>query len=48
VQLASASIVNQSLMAHGLPPLIFLTADDRLIAAAHREAVTAENPNLQP
>ncbi len=48
VQLASASIVNQSLIAHGLPPLIFVTADDRLIAAARGEAVTAENPNLHP
>ena len=28
VQLASASIVNQSLIAHGLPPLIFVTATD--------------------
>ena len=48
VQLASASIVNQSLIAHGLPPLIFVTADDRLIVAARGEAVTAENPNLYP
>ena len=46
VQLASASIVNQSLIAHGLSPLIFVTADDRLIAAARGEAITAENPNL--
>ena len=46
VQLASASIINQSLLAHGLPPLIFVTADDRLIAATRGEAVTAENPNL--
>jgi uncharacterized protein len=46
VQLASASIVNQSLIAHGLPPLIFVTADDRLIAAARGEAVTAEHPGL--
>jgi uncharacterized protein len=46
VQLASASIVNQSLMAHGLPPLIFVTADDRLIAGTRGEAVTAEDPNL--
>jgi hypothetical protein len=46
VQLASASIVNQSLIAHGLPPLIFVAADDRLIAATHGEAVIAENPNL--
>src|SRR2546427_888120 len=48
VQLASASIVNQSLIAHGLPPLIFVTADDRFIAATRDEAVTAENPNLYP
>jgi predicted nucleic acid-binding protein len=48
VQLAPASIINQALIAHGLPPLIFVTADDRLIAAAHGEAVTAENPNLHP
>jgi len=46
VQLASASIVNQALIAHGLPPLIFVTADDRLIAAARSEAVTADNPQL--
>jgi uncharacterized protein len=48
VQLASASIVNQSLIAYGLPPLIFVTADDLLIAAPRGEAVTAENPNLHP
>jgi uncharacterized protein len=48
VQLASATIVNQSLIAHGLPPLIFMTADDHLIAATRGEAVTAENPNLRP
>ena len=46
VQLASASLVNQSLIAHGLSPLIFVTADDRLIAAAGGEAIAAENPNL--
>jgi predicted nucleic acid-binding protein len=48
VQLASASLVNQSLIAYGLPPLIFVTADDRLIVATRGEAVTAENPNLYP
>jgi predicted nucleic acid-binding protein len=48
IQLASASIVNQALMAHGLPTLIFVTADDRLIAAARGEGVTAENPNWHP
>jgi hypothetical protein len=48
VQLASASIINQSLIAHGLPPLISVTADDCLITATRGEAVTAENPNLHP
>ena len=48
VQLASVSIVNQALIAHGLPPLIFVTADDRLIIATRAEAVAAENPNLHP
>jgi uncharacterized protein len=48
VQLASASIVNQSLIAHGLPPLIFVAEDDRLIAPARGEAVRAENPTLHP
>jgi predicted nucleic acid-binding protein len=47
VQLASASIVNQSIIAYGLPPLIFVTADDR-ITATRGDAVTAENPNLHP
>jgi hypothetical protein len=35
----------------GLPdslPLIFVIADDRLIATTHGKAVTAENPNLLP
>jgi hypothetical protein len=44
----AAKIVNQALIAHGLPSLIFVTADDRLIAATRGEAVTAENPNLHP
>jgi predicted nucleic acid-binding protein len=48
VQLASASIANQALIAHGLPPLIFVTADDHLITVTRTEAVTAENPNLHP
>jgi len=46
VQLASASIVNQLLIAHSLRPLMFVTEDDRLIAAARGEAVTAEHPDL--
>ncbi len=48
VQLASNSMVNQSLIAYSLPPLIFVIADDRLMAAAHSEAIRTENPNLHP
>jgi hypothetical protein len=36
------------LSTHGLPPLIFVTADDRLMAATRGEAVTAEHANLHP
>jgi hypothetical protein len=35
-----------SLIAHGLPPLIFVTGDDRLITVTRGEGMTAENPNL--
>ena len=38
----------QALIAHGLPPLIFVTADDHLIAVTRAEAVAAENLNLHP
>jgi hypothetical protein len=48
VQLATALIVNRSLSAHGLPPLIFISADDGLIAAAQAEGLMTENPNRHP
>lgn len=46
VQLASALIINQALVVAGLPPLIFVAADDRLLTAAQAEGLPTENPNL--
>jgi len=48
VQLATAIIINRSLAAHGLPPLIFVSADGDLITAAQAEGLMAENPNWHP
>lgn len=48
VQLASALIANQALQAAPLPPLIFLSADDRLNLVAATEGLTVDNPNLHP
>ena len=48
VQLASALVVNDVLVATGLPALTFLAADDRLVRAALAEGLAAENPNLYP
>lgn len=48
VQLATAIIVNRSLVAHGLPPLVFVTADGTLITAAQSEGLTVDNPNWHP
>lgn len=35
-------------MATGLPALIFLAADQRLLAAAAAEGLTVDNPNNYP
>ncbi len=48
VQLATVVIVNRSLIAHSLPPLVFVSADDALIAAAQAEGLTVDNPNWHP
>ncbi len=45
VQLASALIANRSLVDAGLPPLLFLCADKRLLDIAIAEALTGDNPN---
>ena len=48
VQLATAGEVNERLQLAGLPPLIFVSADDQLLAAAQTEGLSTENPNLHP
>ena len=44
IQLAAALSLRAALPA-GAPPIIFLSADDRLMAVARREHLLAENPN---
>ena len=48
VQLASALVASQALQAARLAPLVFLSADDRLNAAATDEGLTVDNPNTHP
>ena len=48
VQLAKALRANGALQAAGLPPLLFLSADDRLITAAVPEGLATDNPNSHP
>lgn len=45
IQLASALLAQGALTAHALPPLVFLTADERLLGVAHAEGLMTENPN---
>jgi predicted nucleic acid-binding protein len=45
VQLASALVANRALQAVNLPPLVFLSADNRLNAAAAAEGLVVDNPN---
>jgi uncharacterized protein len=48
VQLASALIANRALQAAQMAPLVFLSADDRLNAAAKAEGLPVDNPNTHP
>lgn len=48
IQLASALLVNETLLSAALPPLVFLTADERLLITAQTEGLTADNPNAHP
>jgi predicted nucleic acid-binding protein len=48
VQLASALAANHALLFRKLPPLTFISADDRLIKVATAERLATENPNLHP
>jgi len=48
VQLATALTANAVLTAANLPPLVFVAADDDLLAAARAEGLSVENPNHYP
>ena len=48
VQLASALRANRALQAVRLPPLLFLSADDRLNTAATHEGLATDSPNSHP
>lgn len=48
VHLAAAVITNRQMLANNLPPLTFLSADDRLNAAAAVEGLAVDNPNDHP
>lgn len=44
IQLASALVINQSLQAQGLSPLVFLSSDHRLIQNAQKAGLATNNP----
>ena len=48
VHLATALLVNDTLVAAGLPALTLLSADNRLLNAAQAERLTTDNPNAHP
>jgi predicted nucleic acid-binding protein len=48
VQLATAVGAQAIRASLGLPPLIFISADDRLNAAAQSEGMSVDNPNYHP
>lgn len=48
VQLATALLTNEALVAASLSPLNLVAADNDLVAAARAEGLAAENPNLHP
>lgn len=48
IHLSAALIVSQQLHASHLSPLVFLCADDRLLAAAAAEELAVDNPNDYP
>ena len=48
VQLASALLAQETLLAAGLPPLTFLAADGRLLDAAQAEGLATDNPDAHP
>ncbi len=48
IQLGSALLAQEALAAHLLPALVFLAADERLLAVAQAEGLMTDNPNRYP
>jgi hypothetical protein len=48
VQLAAGCAVNELCLISGLPPAIFVSADNELNVAATSEGLAVENPNSYP
>jgi uncharacterized protein len=48
VQLASALEIHQRILQAGSPPLIFVSADQRLLTVAIAEGLQTDDPNLHP
>lgn len=48
VQLASAVESNARIVAIGLPPITFISADTHLLAAAIAEGLSTDDPNVHP
>jgi predicted nucleic acid-binding protein len=48
VQLATAWLLNQDLVVSGEAPLMFVCADDHLLAVAQAEGLPTNNPNHHP
>jgi predicted nucleic acid-binding protein len=48
VQLATAWLLNQDLVVSGEAPLVFICADDHLLAVAQAEGLRTDNPNHHP
>ncbi|NES25567.1 MAG: type II toxin-antitoxin system VapC family toxin [Symploca sp. SIO3E6] len=45
IQLAAGRAVNQLCLVNNLPPIVFVSADEELNAAASNEGLVVENPN---
>jgi uncharacterized protein len=48
IQIASALVANDVLVATSLPPLVLLSSDDRMNEAALAEGLAIDNPTLHP
>jgi predicted nucleic acid-binding protein len=48
VHLACALALNRALVAHLVPPLVFISADDDLLQSAAAEGLSTDNPNDHP